>query len=709
MAVHPDDLLRMVADEARRCIGLGQNGASQELTDDRDRAMRFFKGDVSKEIPSLPNRSSVASSDIADAVNTIKPDLIEIFIGDQEDPLTFQPTGQEDEDQAEQETDYVRHVIFQQNNGFILLNTLFDDALLQKTGVAKYWWEEGSYDDEEVECLTAEDLTAIDQDPETEILSYELDADDAVDGGIPLYSAKLRKKRGGRVMIDAVAPEDFGVSADTNYLQKATYCVQRSRPRAQDLIADGVDRELVDQLGEPTQNEETDISRDTAGEHSSNGFGSGIGDLRQVEVLEHYIRTLDGDELKLFKVVTNADRTVLIDHEEVNRIPYAAITPYMVAHRFYGLSVADLLEEIQKINSVLMRTALDSAYFALNQRMEVSDADANEFTIPDLLMNEPGVPIRSRSGSAVRPIQAGSLNFDVFSALEFFKATAEQRTGIVRNAQGLNSDALHETASGAASLMAAAQKRVRMIARVFAETGIRDLYLGVHALIREHADDHKRGVVRLRGGWSDIDPTSWGNRCDMKIEVGIGSGGRDAELLTMQAQKMLMESIVQAQGGASGPVVTMDNIYAFAKRFLSKSGSKTPELFVTDPATAQPAAPAPDPVAMEIQAKQQMQAMEIQGRQQIEQMKAQGEAQTQLAKAQTEVEIARLKAESDLTLQREKMAMEDAFRREQGQAELALKREEMDMEFRIKALTAAAGVSGSSQTVSGPEMGGEPG
>src|SRR5205807_4251155 len=98
----------------------------------------------------------------------------------------------------------------------------------------------------------------------------------------------------------------------------------------------------------------------------------------------------------------------------------------------------------------------------------------NESTIGDLLRNEPGVPIRSRTGDAIRPVTAGALGFDAFGALEYFSTVAESRTGIVRNAQGLNPDTLHDTAKGAIALMGNAQQRERLIARIYAETGNKD-------------------------------------------------------------------------------------------------------------------------------------------------------------------------------------------------------------------------------------------
>jgi hypothetical protein len=494
MALSDDELLRQVADERRRSIGFDNDA---ELLSDREKALNYRKGFM-PDVKAPENRSQAVSTDVQDAIATILPDLVEIFTGG-EDVASFNPTGPEDEAAAKQETDYVRHVVFGQNDGWLTLYTMFDDALGMKTGLVKYWWEEYS----ETETLKGQDLMAImaaGQDGEIVAIAPAgggeaepdgkesgADAGDYAAGGEQLYDITVERK-GGKLCLKAIPPEDFTVAQDTTVsLQDGTYCAFRSRPRAQELLARGIERAIVDALpGYGAPSDQVNLARDTADEHTVTP-GGGTGDLRQVEVHEHYIRLLEGDDLVLWRVETDAQETMLIDKERVDRIQIAAITPYIVTHRFYGRSIADLLGEIQKINTVLTRAHLDSVYFALNRRYEVSSADANEWTIGDLLRNEPGIPVRSKTGSAVRAITDGGPAFDALSSLEFFQTKGEQRTGIVRAAQGLTPDTLHETAKGALALLGQAQKRVRLIARIFAETGLKDLFLGVHATLRANA------------------------------------------------------------------------------------------------------------------------------------------------------------------------------------------------------------------------------
>ncbi len=575
-----EDMLAIVRAEMERSVGFEND---ERLRSDRLRALDYYKGDMRGDIPALPNRSRAVSNDVADAVETILPDLMEIFTAGG-DVAAFVPNKPGDEDAARQETDYLNHVIFQDNPGFLNLMTGFKDGLLLKTCLFEFGWK-SDYADEDFTGKTLPELIAASQSGQ--VLNVKAEAPDPdYPNAQQTYSFSVRSDCSGAEYWP-VPPDDFSVSPDTVRLAEASYCCVRSRARVQDLIAEGFDEALVAGL-ESYAGTDQDMqrARDHAGEHQREGAGEGAGSdlLRQVEIRKHYLRLKEksGDAFQIWRVVTNADATTLIELRRESRIPFAGGSPYVVAHRFYGLSLAEQLFETQRIKSVLMRSLLDSSYFALNQRYEVAMDQANDYTISDLLRNEPAVPVRSKSGNAVRPLSAGGLGFDAYQALEYFSTVGEQRTGVVRNAQGLNPDTLHDTAKGAMMLMQAAQRRVRMIARVLAETCVKELYLGLHALIREHAEAAR--VARLNGNWIAIDPTSWGERNAMTIEVGLGAAGRDQDLAAMTQLAQVMTMIVGQQGGAAGPIVTLNNAYNAAIDLAKALGRRQPERYFTNPA-----------------------------------------------------------------------------------------------------------------------------
>jgi hypothetical protein len=650
------------------------------------------------DVPNYEGRSSAVSTDVADVIETALPDLVEIFTGG-EDVASFQPIGPEDEQAAEQETDYVNHVVMVENDGFKILYAAFKDALTVKRGIFKWWWEDDVQPNDETFFCPQADFEALQQanlleDDETEVVDVEeFDGD-----GVPMVKFTKRKMVDtGGVKIAACPPEDFTVARDTVELKDTTYCAFRSRPRAQDLIEQGYDPELVYALppyGAPSYVDAIQQARDTAGEQTQLTAGT-WGDLRIVEIIEHNIAVVNDDgEREIWRVVTGNDERVLLHKEKIQRIQFSAIVPFPQPHRFYGFSLADKTMEGQRVKTAIQRAYLDSLYFALNQRYEVADQFANDFTIQDLLLNEPGVPVRSKNGNAVRAITAGGLNIDPAAALEYFSTVIEQRTGIVRNAQGLNPDTLHDTATGAMALMSNAQKRLRMIARIFAETGVKEMFLGVHALLREHMNSQR--VVRLRGNWVPIDPSQWAERNDMVIEVGIGSGGAMHEMQMAQVASGLIEKALQAPGGTA--IVTPENVYNLLKRAMTKGLMyKGVDRYLTDPKAAQQGPqqpPPPDPEMLKLQAQQQMDQQKLQAQQAADAQKAQSDQQMAVAKLQQDRELKIMEMQQNAQLQREQMA-----------ADLQLKREEMQLDYQAKLAGARAGFEDMAQV--GREPGGQ--
>lgn len=717
-AMSDTDLLHMLESERQASVGF-ENSA--ELDKKRTTSLEYAKG-VMGDMTSLPNRSKAVSTDIAEAVETVLPDILDVLTGG-EDIATFSPVSGDDMERAQQETDWVNHVAFNELPGFMLLLTAIKDALLADTGILyTYWQDNETVDEEEVTGVTAPQLEMA-QESGAEIVSSQPGEPLVIDGvEIPTFNAVLRRKYDqGCIKCEAVDPANLSVAQDATLdLNKAVYFCIRSFPRAQALLDMGFDEDKVSEL--PTYskrmgNEQVDQARDVAGEtvslvQSSEGAGrddeEGKSLLRTVEVHKHFIRAdVDGSgKSQFWKVETDVNCTVILNKAKIDRSGVSVGTPFVQAHRFYGMSLAEKLIEIQKIKTALLRMMLDSGYFAMNQRTEIAMDRANEHTIADLMRNEPLVPVRSKTGDAVRPLQAGQLGFDPHMALEYVSTMGEQRTGIVRNAQGLKPDTLHDTKGGMEVLMTMAQKRVRMIVRVLAETLVKGWLLDIHALSRKHKTQAEK--VRLRGKWVDIDPSSFGDRKDMVIEVGVGSGGKAQELVALtkitEMQKELIASGIPEYQAMASPM----KVYNAATRFASRAGFKAPEMFFDSPeeiakrkqqeqemrkaqGIPEPTPP-PSPEHAKVQGELELQAKKHQDTMTLEAEKAKAkfasEQMAAQAKAQADAQSAQIKAQQDaaqaertMQIERERMMQDAQLRKYQVDQELTLKRSQIEAEL----------------------------
>ena len=656
--IEEKELLNLLTAQREAAIGFDQD---RELNEDRARALDYYKalheGYVKRDLPVNGNaRSRVVTSEVADMVETTLPDLMEVFTNG-DDVLTFRPVGEDDEEAAEQESDYIRHVFFNENDGWMLLYNAFKDALISKLGIWKFYWDISPEYEEyetEVDLMGLQELQALGLE-----LIEQSEPDEA--GIMQVTVAKMIKE--GRAVVENVAPEDFAV---TRYhgqvsLKDADYVAHRTRVTLQDLRARGYDEDLLATLHEvEDHDEDVDYARDLAYENQDEE-DPGSDDLKEVEVIEHYIR-LDCEkygEPQLYRIVTGNHERVILELEKRAQVEFAAICPFPMPHRFYGQSVADKTVPIQKWKTSLTRLANDAYAFGLHGRTEVAkDEVVPGMTLEQLADNVPGKYVVTRSGNGLKPHSSTADPGDYLQMLEYINTVGEQRTGITRNAQGLNPDTLHDTKGGAEILIGAAQKRVRMMARLFAETGLKDLFMGLHDLLRSNAT--MRQTARLRGNWVPIDPSSWTRRNDMDIHIGVGSGGRQQDLQNVREFSQVLQSLVELQGGPTGPVVGPKEIYAWADYYADRLGIRGPERFITDPEPAmqqqamQP--PQPDPEVQAQMAEMQRKQQEFMAKMNLEQQKAYMKAQTDQMKMEMEGQLAVRQQDMEAHLRREEEA-----------------------------------------------------
>src|SRR5690349_18137672 len=156
---------KMPLSELKAILAAERNDAmaavrASKLSTERSDAMDYYNGNMTKDMPSEAGRSQAVSTDVQDTIEGLMPSLMEIFTSGDE-IVKFEPVGPNDEQAAEQETDYVNHVFWQQNPGFIVIYSFIKDALLSKTGVCKVWWEEKTVEEKETYYSLTDDQFAI--------------------------------------------------------------------------------------------------------------------------------------------------------------------------------------------------------------------------------------------------------------------------------------------------------------------------------------------------------------------------------------------------------------------------------------------------------------------------------------------------------------------------------------------------------------------
>lgn len=616
-----DELTSIIGREISQSVGYFDG----KLADQRRKSMDYYLGEPYGN--EVEGRSSFVSRDIAETIEGIMPSIMKIFASTDE-VVKFDPQGPEDEEGAIQASDYTNYVFWRQNPGFVILHTFFKDALLQKNGFAKVYWDE--YQKRKVEeysNLTPDEVAMLYQQ-----LQKEGEVEVETDGETYKFTCQGKY---GKVCIDPIPPEEIRVNRNAKFdLQKERFVCHERRMTASDLREMGIDEDVISEL--ETADSDFNQERNTRFRYDQEDTWdneSSHESTQEYLVRECYMLVdFDGDGIAERRMVLESGKKILTKNGEpcnveIDRVPIVTTTPILMPHKLFGLSIADLISDLQLLKSTLLRQILDNMYLTNNSRMMALDGMVN---IDDLLTVRPGGVVRVKTFDAVKPLQVPFFGAPAFQMLGYVDQTRETRTG-QRHFMGVDADALNKDVSGAAldSFKAAAMDRIELIARIFAETGVKDMMWAIYELICKH--ERKEKVVRLRNKWVQIDPRSWSTRFDMTVTVGLGTGSKQQTINGAQLIGTFQEKI--AQLGGMGRVVTEQNVYSLAKEAADAVFPKKGHLFFTDPSGMPPPEEKPDP--------------------KIELMKYKADLQDKTKRDTKSVdlmlEVARLKQESDKT------------------------------------------------------------
>ena len=473
-----------------------------------------------------------------------------------------------------------------------------------------------------------------------------------------------RKLAQARVM--GVPPEEFGIERGARSIRDCNYCFHEvvTKTEAQ-LIAEGFDAGQIRALRPQTGTTEIEtLARDTVEEHLSATSGGESLNVaaRLVRITEHYVRMdYEGsDRPCLYQVITGGDQAEILRKDgkdcitPFDEIPFAATTPVPVTHRFFGRSIADLVMPLQREKTALKRGALDNLYLHNNPRVEVAEQPAGPHTLDDLLVSRPGGVVRTKTAGGLNWQVVPDITTSIYPMLQYVDAELETRTGLGKQAQGIDANALqNQSATAVAQVFSASQMRVKLIARIMAE-GVRDIFALLHATIHKHGQ--RQEVVRLRNAWVDVNPRDWKTRDDMTINVGLGSGGKAQQF----AQTMAIAN-VQKELLAGGKInlVGDQQLYNTAAELTRIMGHRNPDQFFNDPTAVNPQTgqllhpppappqPPPDPKLLAVQARAQVDAALAAHQAKLQQQKAQNDAIHLQVKTQGEIELAKIKAALD--------------------------------------------------------------
>ena len=590
-----------------------------QLSDSRTKSLEYYLGD--KLGTEIDGRSQVVSTDVADTIESLLPNLLRVFTASDK-VVHCEPMTAEDVPMAAQATAYLNHVFYKENDGFQLLYNFFKDALIEKNGFLKIYWD----DSEKVDYETYENLSIVEkealQDTKDEIETveeevfedesakekfeevlkqYEMQGVDISQVQVPdfnLYNCKIKRiKKTGRVKIESIPPEEFLIDRSAKTIEDADFVSHKVLMTRSDLVAMGYPQDEIDELPKSDldiYNDEQNVRLTDVDDYNISSATDTS--TEKVLVYESYVK-YDYDEdgiAELRKIVSaGADGHHILSNMPCDSVPFVTITPIPMPHRFYGRSIAELVEDVQLMKSTVMRQLLDNMYLTNNNRVAVMDGMVN---MDDLLTTRPGGIVRTKQppNQVMQPLQAQPISQQAFPLLNYLDSVREGRTGVSKEAQGLSPDTLNaKTATGVNALMQQTQMRSELIARVFAETGVKDLFKKIFELMVKYQDKEK--IIMMSNQYIPVRPTEWKDRFNISIVVGLGTGSKEQQTIMLNSILERQLQAFQIQGGKEMPMVNLKNMYNTLTKMVENAGLKNVETYFVDPDVGKQMMPPPQP------------------------------------------------------------------------------------------------------------------
>lgn len=545
----------------RSRIARAVNEEGGEISKIRQRSLNEYRGTIGYN--DREGYSQYIDRTTFEQIEWAMPAILRPFVAD-ERVVEFEPREKQDEEQAEQETDIVNYYALERNNGFQVAYTFLKEVLLNPTAYCKVYEQRRlrrateTYADVTLEQAAELEQQGLQLLEASEPRAIEIGTDPQM--GLPIQAEVIdlkvrreweeRKKVWKAVPADEILIDDDADEMDVDELEFVCHRMEKSFTQ---LVNEGFDPVRLEQTAsenfEATYNDERTNRHNTVDDypdHDSNTDRS----LRKYTVYECYcwIDT-DNDGVAEQRSITFIGNTVFFN-EEIDYQPIVACSAILNPHRHVGMSLAEAVADLQEYSTKVKRALLDNANQLNTPRQYVGEAalDSQGLTLPMLLdINNTYIPVGDPN--AIQAQQHQSIIQELIPAIQQLEQDRRLRTGISPE-MDLNPDVLQ--GSTAAAFIAAkeqASQRIEMIARIFAEVGMKKVFQKFHTLMRLSPEPET--AVRIRGRYVNVNSADWRERPDVKINVGLGFAAKQDRI--MMQQQLLQVAQQAAQYNLVGP------------------------------------------------------------------------------------------------------------------------------------------------------------
>lgn len=579
-----DDIDKSLVTALRRDISDAENYQDTVILPTVKERYEIYYADkdyYARKLPRLSKVSSLVSTDVTDTIEWALPSLIKVFTGGNE-VVTVQGSSEEDDRNAEIMQQLLVYQLQRQNRFFPILYNWMKDALITGMGIIKCYWDRK----EDYQLLEQSmNMRAFQELTQQNVEIQSVEGPDMFGIVRVQYLSPYYVKNAP--VIENILVSELLYSSDAKSLDEANFVAHKKKV-TMSYLREREQQGIYANVDQITPKPKTGIMNDDQVEQvigdNYQGSSQEADDARAEVTLYECYTKLDwnNDGVLEDMIITIVDDVVLrVEPNYMGRHPFFAISPTKDPHRIWvKRSYAELIGELQDLKVALTRQIVQNIALTNDPKMILAEDAIN---IDDYVKGR--AVIRKKANHPMQDVAmsmpVNQLSPYTYQFLEYIESQKENRTGITRYNQGLDANTLNKTATGISQIMGASTQRLELIARMFAETGVYELFRFMIGLNQKFIDQNT--VIRLTNKELAISPDDLQGNFDLIVNAGISIASKESTQLMLQS---MLTALMQVRA-AGIPIVTPDNVYNLFKKWIEAAGFKNYADYITDPAVVQ--------------------------------------------------------------------------------------------------------------------------
>ena len=577
-----EEKLDEIRENVKREIDRADAYYEEEIEPEVIRRHKVYEGDSEyyrRKFPHLTNISDVTASDFHDTVEWAIPSLIKVFFGNEDICKLQGVNSEQDEKAAAAHSELIKYQLERLNDGFLIFYDWIKNSLIDNLGIVKCYWERETTIEPKQLVMSGQELLELQMNPRINVLSVEQIAPDLLN----VEYEETTNITKNQPKLEVVPPSEFRFSPEAKSLDDIGFVAHRKVVNLDYLRRrerEGVFQNIIDVIEDEGSNgsvERTNYETDLNPRAYDKINDSGKEEAKKEYFLyECYVKTdINNDGILEDLIVTMVGNTIVrLEENTMGRHPFFVISPIRDTLRLFPRrGIADLVGELQDLNTAFLKQIIYNIAVNNDKQAFVNIdmlVDPNEFIDGKKAVRVQGNPREAVMWSPIEQLQP-----QVFQFLEYMNTMKENRTGITRYNQGMDASSLNKTATGITQIMNASNQRLELIARIFAETGVKQLFR--HMIKMNQMFITEETFVRITDKKKPIFPEDLEGTIDITVNVGVVAGSKQQQAQAMQLLLGMYPQLIQA-----GIADVSHAAYAFG-RLVEALGYKNVSDFIFTP------------------------------------------------------------------------------------------------------------------------------